>query len=205
MIRLTPGDLQEIEKLAITIAGKSAMACPEHVLNVGGKQVPVRTVMNKDHSIGEVLGHEEMRGHYGLDSREIQINCGGVTLPNDARSIAHIVRLLAHEATHAIQRDQFPEPEITKAKSTAEIAAKDKSTASYLSYATSAVELPGHACMIAADVEQSGLSYEEFEALAKSSWSYTYISEKIAGTLNIADSLTLFIREAYEAHKVMRP
>jgi hypothetical protein len=123
--------------------------------------------------------YTDVRANFNPLRNEITISCVGMERSDSSKIVQHIVRCLAHEATHAIQCQCFSDSEKRRAASLSKEAEKTGSAQAYKTYISCEVELPAHAAMIAVDMSDQSLSDEVFKQTAQSSWSYMYFSNKL--------------------------
>jgi hypothetical protein len=117
-----------------------------------------------------------------------------------------LVRSLAHEATHAIQHDQFSAEQIKNASNLSNQAEYTRAPGDYETYLTCEVELPAHAVMIAVDLRnQEELSAQEFDHAARETWTYRYIAERLNGATNAASALARVLEEASKVRSIITP
>jgi hypothetical protein len=199
---LNTDDLAEIAAVAQKILRKTPYGVIPATIPLERGAIPLQAVTSD--SPREQLGPDELRADYSLTTANIVIRCGGVSLPDTPECLNHIVRVLTHEATHAIQRDNFSAEEQAAASNLSKAAATSEAAEDYLAYMTCPVELPGHAAMVAADIRDQALAPEDFETAARSSWSFQYIAAKLEGATAADGALAKVLTAAREYHAAMR-
>lgn len=196
-------DLAAIECLAEEINKRRAYTELSTPLLVGGLHVPICATKYKGPN--QTAGNDEIRAEYSLASRKIAIYCAGVAMPGTPESLNHLVRTLAHEATHAIQYDCFSKEQIEEASSLSKQSCESGTPADYQAYVACDVELPAHAEMITVDLRDQTLSAEQFEDAARKTWSYDYITEKFKEAENAEATLNKLLAVARKQYEALKP
>lgn len=167
-------------------------------LVVGGRLIPV----DISHKSGEDI--EDVKASFSLEKRSLDIKCFGLEMQPDDRTCKHLVRIIAHETSHAIQFDDWSPDQIRDADRLQRFVEKTGQPDDYVSYVSCPVELSAHAAMIAADLHAGSHTDESFESAAISTWSYRYIASKGANGVRLIDLQEELIAEALAAYKSMR-
>ena len=115
-----------------------------------------------------------------------------------------LVRLLAHEVIHAMQDGQLPDICLEEAEKLAQTAEKSGASSDYACYVSCLAELPAHATMIAADVLSAPIETPDFDVAARETWSFKYISKRMAGAERAETILQRLVDEARGRHAWMQ-
>lgn len=179
---LSKADRDAIEALARKLQTKQThWGNPDYTLMLQSGPVAVRTVLPKPLPSPPVLGVNDLRGTFNFNDPKIEVSCDGVLFPCNSLAVTHplvndtvlqhIIRTLAHEATHAIQNTFLPRFVKVEAAQLNQAYSLNETETNYCAYLRCAPERLAHASMIAFDIWTACRAIED----AKKTWSYGYI------------------------------
>jgi hypothetical protein len=127
-----------------------------------------------------------------------------VDIPQTQAALRHLFRVLAHEATHAVQVDFFEQGALESASKLSKTYDKTGNPNDYAAYISCEPEKYAHAVMIAADLCDEEIDAQLFSARAQSTWSYGYFSGRLNGASQAQEVLDELLALSCDAYKSVK-
>ena len=195
----TYADVEALEDAAGRLITKTAWGSIPSTLCVGGRAVTLRAVSPQTPAI-RCLADDDLRALYSPTTGHIELFCAGVTLSGTTEAREHAVRVLGHEALHALQYPAFTTDQIDEAS---RLNRKRDGPEDYAAYISCDVELPAHAVMIALELRDR--QPDDFHVAAEETTVWSYFAGRLEGAAASADILSRLVAEAEVMHEALQP